>query len=202
MADISAYPLSWATIYPRTPKHQRKEARFEVSFSVARDQLLHELSLLDAFAVVISSNVQLKRDGLPYANFKEPDDPGVAVYFRIKKKNYVLCCDRWLLVKDNLRAIGLHCAAMRGMQRWGVGNVEQAFIGYQALPQANELHEKWWSVLGVRPSASFDEIKLAYRKLARQHHPDNGGTEEQMAAINTAYEQAKITQAKITGKEK
>ncbi|PHM09207.1 J domain-containing protein [Nostoc sp. 'Peltigera malacea cyanobiont' DB3992] len=140
--------------------------------------------------MVISSNVQLRRDGLPYATFREPDDPGVAVYFRIKKKNYALCCDRWLKVKDNLRAIGLHIAAMRGMERWGVGNVEQAFMGYQALPpQTNE--KKWWDVLGVNPRPSDEEIKEAYRKLARQHHPDNGGSADQMAAINASYEQAK-----------
>jgi hypothetical protein len=187
--DISAYPLTWTTIYPRTPQHKRKEARFEVSFAVARDQLLHELKLLDAFAVIISSNVQLRQDGLPYANFREPDDPGVAVYFRIKKKNYVLCCDRWLKVKDNLRAIGLHIAAMRGMERWGVGSLEQAFMGYQALPPQQE--KKWWDLLGVSPRASEEEVREAYLKLARQHHPDNGGSADQMAVINTAYEQAK-----------
>lgn len=193
--DISAYPLTWATVYPRTPQHKRKEARFEVSFAVARDQLLHELELLDAFAVVISSNVQLRRDGLPYANFREPDDSGVAVYFRIKKKNYVLCCDRWLKVKDNLRAIGLHIAAMRGMERWGVGSLEQAFMGYQALPPQQE--KKWWDVLGVSPRASDEEIKEAYRKQAKQHHPDNGGSADRMAAINAAYEQAKQGDYKV-----
>ena len=24
--NISAYPLTWATVYPRTPQHKRKEA--------------------------------------------------------------------------------------------------------------------------------------------------------------------------------
>lgn len=188
--DISAYPLTWATIYPRTPQHKREKARFEVSFAVGRDQLLHDLQLLDAFAVTISSNVPLRQDGLPYASFKEPDDPGVAVYFRIKKKNYALCSDRWLKVKDNLRAIGLHIAAMRGMERWGVGSVEQAFMGYQALPpQFSE--RKWWEILGVDVRASNDEIKAAYLKLARQHHPDNGGSSDRMSTINAAYQEAK-----------
>ncbi|OYE02620.1 hypothetical protein [Nostoc sp. 'Peltigera membranacea cyanobiont' 232] len=58
-------------------------------------------------------------------------------------------------MKDNLRAIGLHIAAMRGMERWGV---EQAFAGYQALPpQASE--RKWWEILGVHVRASDDEVK-------------------------------------------
>lgn len=194
--DISAYPLTWATIYPRTPQHKREAARFEVGFSVARDDLLNELRLLGAKNLVMSSNVPLREDGLPYAKYKEPDDPGVAVYFQIKDKNYALCCDRWLKVKDNLRAIGLHIAAMRGMERWGVGSLEQAFMGYQALPpQANE--KKWWDVLSVSPRASDDEVREAYRKLARQHHPDYGGSPDKMAAINAAYEQAKQVDYKV-----
>ncbi|BDI20955.1 hypothetical protein ANSO36C_67570 (plasmid) [Nostoc cf. commune SO-36] len=84
---------------------------------------------------------------------------------------------------------------MRGMERWGVGSVEQAFMGYQALPPQQE--KKWWDVLGVSPGATEDEVREAYRKLARQHHPDNGGSADQMAAINAAYEQAKQVDYKV-----
>ncbi|MBH8561924.1 J domain-containing protein [Nostoc sp. CENA67] len=191
MNDISAYPLTWATIYPRTSQHKRQTARFEVGFSVARDDLLNELRLLGAKNLVISSNVPLRRDGLPYANFREPDDSGVAVYFQIKDKNYALCCDKWLKVKDNMRAIGLHIAAMRGMERWGVGSVEQAFAGYQALPPSIE--KKWWQILGVDVRASDDEVRAAYRELAKKYHPDGGTSpnNDKMTEINAAYEQAK-----------
>lgn len=192
--DISAYPLTWALIYPRT--HKRETAQFQVNFSVARDDLLNELRLLGAKNVIISSNVPLRKDGLPYANFNEPDDPGIAVYFSLKDKSYALCCDRWLKTKDNLRAIGLHIAAMRGMERWGVGSVEQAFMGYQALPPAVS-ERKWWEVLDVSPRASDDEIRQAYLKLARQHHPNNGGSDDKMAEINKAYEQAKQFDHKV-----
>ena len=30
-----------------------------------------------------------------------------------------------------------------------------------------------YQVLGVRPDASDDEVKRAYRELARKYHPDN-----------------------------
>ncbi|MCC5640283.1 hypothetical protein LC593_31510 [Nostoc sp. CHAB 5844] len=102
-----AYPLEWAIMYPRTQQNQREVARFEVSFSVARDDLLNELRLLGAKNIIISSNVQLRRDGLLLANFKEPTDPGVAVYFNIEDKNYALCCDRWNKVKDNLKLLSI-----------------------------------------------------------------------------------------------
>ena len=43
--------------------------------------------------------------------------------------------------------------------------------------------------LGVPVGAGRDEIRLAYRRLARQHHPDRGGegSAVQMAQINEAW---------------
>ena len=53
-----------------------------------------------------------------------------------------------------------------------------------------------YSVLGVDPGATDEEIKKAYRTLARKYHPDNYQdnpladlAEEKMKMINEAYEQ-------------
>lgn len=48
--------------------------------------------------------------------------------------------------------------------------------------------KNYYDVLGVKKTASQDEIKKAFRKLARKHHPDAGGEEETFKSINEAYE--------------
>ena len=52
-----------------------------------------------------------------------------------------------------------------------------------------------YQTLGVKPDASDDEIKKAYRDLARKYHPDNYQNnpladlaEEKMKEVNEAYD--------------
>jgi hypothetical protein len=183
----AAFPLAWPEGEPRTPPHKRQRARFELRFAAARDDLLEELRRLKARYPVLSTNVSLRRDGLPYASAPPPADPGVAVYFLLDDDQMVFACDKWDKVEDNVRAIGKTIEALRGISRWGARNMmKRAFSAFKALPAAD-----WRSVMGILDAGvTLEQVKARYRELAAKLHPDTGGSHHAMQRLNAAWEQA------------
>ena len=45
-----------------------------------------------------------------------------------------------------------------------------------------------YEILGLPPTCQDDEIKTAYRNLARQFHPDRGGDPQKFREIQSAYD--------------
>lgn len=197
------YPLTWPTGWTRTPAHARKPAPFfatktvygqssswktkeRLSMAQAMERLLGELTRLGARSEVLSTNIELRLDGLPRSNQPAPKDPGVAVYFTLKGQPRCLACDRWTRVEDNVAALAAHIECIRAVDRYGVGTVEQAFTGYAALPA--DAATDWHLVLGVQAHTPTNDVEEAYRRLARQQHPDVGGSTVQMARLNAARE--------------
>lgn len=189
---LEAYPLHWPEGQTRKPTHARRHGPFKVTLGVARDELMTELRLLRAKDVVITSNVPTRRDGLPYADAREPSDPGVAVYFERNGRQYVFACDTFTRFLHNLRAVGMTVGALRAIQRYGATEMlEQAFTGFAALPAAHR-ERSWWEILGVAKDASLEGIVEAHRRLVLVHHPDRGGSGERMAEINRARDEAGV----------
>ena len=54
-----------------------------------------------------------------------------------------------------------------------------------------------YKTLGAGENASQAEIERLYKRLAREHHPDRGGDEERMKAINEAYGVLRDASARI-----
>jgi hypothetical protein len=190
--DITNYPLSWPFGWERTDIYKRRPSQFgRHSIISSARQLSNEIRLMRGRDMIISTNLRVRNDGIPYSNQRVPEDPGVAVYFKWKDKPIVFACDKYRSVEDNLWAIVKHIEALRGQERWGVGSLDQAFAGYAALPDPNA--RPWWEALSVRRDASDEEIRKAYFTLARQYHPDNKetGNEELFVQIQQAYDLAK-----------
>ena len=182
-----AYPLTWPQGWPRSKSPRRSQ--FSGTFAKMRDELMREIKLLGGTYAVLSTNVALRRDGLPYANLAEPSDRGVAVYFLRNGKQMVFACDKWDRVKDNVRAIQKTIEAIRGVERWGASEMmERAFQAFEALPAPKSGH--WADVLGVSRSATRDDVEAAYRKKAKTAHPDTGGSVEAMQKLSEAREAA------------
>lgn len=184
---IEAYPLQWPAGYPRTKNPAR--SKFDTTFAVARNSIMREVKLLGGKAPIISTNIPLRNDGLPYASFKTVSDKGVAVYFTYNNNSVVLACDKWDKIEDNMQAIRKAIDALRSLDRWGVSDIlNRAFTGFVALPDSTKKH--WSEVLCLPRNANESQIKEAYRRLAIETYPDRGGSALRFIEVKEAYEDA------------
>lgn len=196
MNMIEAYPLYWPEGRPRTERYRRERSRFETGFARARNDVSHEVQLMVGRytkpELIISTNIQLRKDGLPLAGRRQPDDVGVAVYFTYRKKQVCFACDRWDKIEHNMQAIAKTIDALRGVNRWGTGDmVEAAFRGFEALPSPDSVNRGWRETLGILPGErALDVIRAAYLRLRSQHHPDKGGDATTFNAVQQAYDLA------------
>jgi hypothetical protein len=158
-----------------------------LDFASARTDVLRQLRLLGALDVVLSSNVPIRKDGLPAVPDREPMDPGVAVYFRREARAYVVACDQFERVRSNLRAIGMTLQALRSIERHGTTSMlEQAFSGFAQLPPARPAGPAWREVLALTGPVTADQVRARVRELAKSLHPDAGGNDEKMREVNLA----------------
>ncbi len=202
---VERYPLFWPNGWKRTNPSERQRGHFakhSTEHTAASDgstskristrpltavdaamRLQREIDRLGGSDGVLSTNLKLRIDGVPTAKQIDPSDPGAAVYFDLNRKPVCLACDKWDRVADNIAAIAQHIDALRRIERYGIGTMEQAFAGYQALPAAMT---DWWIVLDLHPNANLDDVDAAFKRLAFNAHPDRGGSHDQMARLSEA----------------
>ncbi len=192
MSAIDAFPLQWPSHWSRTEYPEYSSFSRNHTIGRARDGVIDELRRMgvDPNTIVISTNLELRKDGLPYANRRVPDDPGVAVYFVRDGRQMCIPCDKWNRIQDNLHAIKLTIEALRGVDRWGAKSMMDAmFQGFEALPAQSQ--HGWWVVLGVERDALKARVRSAYRDAVLAHHPDRGGDPETFYRIQAAYDEFK-----------
>jgi len=199
---IPASPLAWPIGWKRTHASDRTAARFRKASKRQYDgswQAQRDLTIAEAVErvraelqrmgihdddLVISTNLELRLDGLPRSNQREPTDPGVAVYwvdhFDFSQPPRCMAIDRYDRVADNLAAVAATLDAMRAIERHGGAEIlERAFSGLAALPAP--ARPDWRDVLDpADPEGS-------YLRLRSQHHPDRGGDTESFQRVQRAY---------------
>jgi hypothetical protein len=168
-----------------------KLSRFgDRSIAQAREFVFDQVRLMGGKELIVSSNLELRNDGLPRSKQRQPSDKGIAIYFEYKGKPMCFACDKWSAIEDNLWSIGRTVEALRQIERDGSSDMlERAFTGFAALPAP--VGSNWWEVLNITASANKEEIEDAFRSLAKQYHPDMaGGDTEKFIVVQKAYEAA------------
>jgi len=222
MSDAARrYPLSWPIGWKRTPPAERKRADFgktieksyverhydgrpnetktrkskaPLSASDAALRLEAELDRLGAEDAKLSTSQKLRIDGTPRSDLSEPTDVGAAVYFTLNGKARVLACDRWTRVADNIAAIAQHIDALRRIERYGIGDLNQAFAGYAALPPVGGTQGGDWRAeleIASAERLTLEQVEAQYRTLLKRRHPDAGGTHDAVVRLNRARDEAR-----------
>ena len=185
----TAYPLAWPPGFPRTKT--REKGQFKTTLHGALNNVKESLR---RFAVdsgkkleglVISSNYSL--------GVERPNDPGVSVWFTWDALQVCIPVDRYTSVESNLQAIHHVIEARRTELRHGtLALVRASFTGFAALPPPTG-QRTWRAVFGIPEDmpATPSAVEATYRELARARHPDAGGSQEAMAELNIAVEQAR-----------
>lgn len=190
-----AYPLYWPDHWPRTEYPVYSQFRSPTVAS-SRNLVLDELDRLGADRIVISSNMELNKNGYPSAQQRRMNDTGVAVYFHLNGEERCIPSDKYITVEENLHAVGRTIQALRSLERWGTGQImEAAFRGFKALPESIIVGagttRAWYEVLEVSQEASMDVIDAVYKRLLHKVHPDKGGSTAAFSELQKAFKEAK-----------
>lgn len=189
--SVTAYPLCWPAGWPRAARRKVPNQAERAGFAWARTKLSTEVDRLGAADAILSSNCVLNLAGEPRGD-QQPIDSGVALYFTLKGRHMAMATDHYSQVSSNLRRLALAIAYLRGLERHGGGiMVERAFAGFAALPEPGRV-APWRELMGFAPGEEVNDVIIdaRYRVLARQRHPDVGGTDQQMAELNRARDMA------------
>ena len=68
------------------------------------------------------------------------------------------------------------------------GRIRCSLPATRGFTSASMSHSDCCATLGLRAGSNEEQIKQAYRKLAKEHHPDLGGNTDKFVRIQRAYE--------------
>lgn len=199
--NVSNHPLHWPAGWARTASSDQKDANFKhqgrrLTIADGITRVLDALRKMGvpSWNVIISTNMAVRGDGLPYSGRRPPEDAGAAVYWRPDEESEGYQCiaiDQYTRLGDNLAAIAGTLDCLRAIERWGGAKIlQRASAGFKELPGSGSSNPGvWWAVLGVTQGSDFDTVRAAYQQKRKSTHPDHGGTTEQFKAVQQAWRQ-------------
>ncbi|MCK4759954.1 MAG: J domain-containing protein [Candidatus Aminicenantes bacterium] len=190
---ITASPLTWPDGWKRTKTKVRSQFK-SPSIATATRFVIEELGRMGIgdWNIIISTDLKLRQDGLPYSSQKTPEDIGASVWWKDKNDvRRVIALDKYDRIADNIHAIGKTIEAMRGIERWGSGEIlERTFTGFDALPGPDHVIARSWRDVLDYYGDDLKEAEKVYRKARMDAHPDQGGSESAFHEVTQAWEQA------------
>ncbi len=143
----------------------------------------------------------LKKMEVERYDIHEYTGEGSRIAFVRGGREYQFICDEFNNYPDNMRAAerGIHLLWLV-FEDYMVRTADVAvdfgtiFMGFavtdgQKVLAITDGARPCWEILGLEKGATKDEVRARYKVLSKKHHPDKGGGPDEMAMINSAYEE-------------
>lgn len=171
--------------YPSTTAWERRgRYTFRVGWEDTVNLLLDEIDRLDGSNVIIGAGLSqddIRNDGLPRANARQPIHPGIEVSFNTRRGRLVYATDVCEFWQHNVRSIALGLESLRAVDRYGITRKGEQYAGFAQLAAGETPVER-----GQRLVEAAGSLKAAMIR----HHPDHGGDASDLAAV-LAFRDAK-----------
>lgn len=158
-------------------RYRRGRYTFKAGWSNTMLLLGRELDKLGAENVIIAAGfrpIDLRNDGLPRADARDPAHPGIEISFDSPRGRLVYAtdvCERW---EHNVRSIALGLAALRAVDRFGITRRGEQYAGWLQLGSTDDLAERGQRLV---------EIAGGVGQAVKLHHPDLGGDRADWDAV-------------------
>lgn len=193
MIDLRFHPLTEWPAKP-TPANQRGGPySFRAKWNDTLELLEDELNRLKARDVVISVALapeDIRIDGWPRSNAKPPRHPGVILSFDSRHGPLRYLTDRYVDWRHNVRAIALGLGALRAVDRYGITERGEQYVGWKAIPASTSGGESPITLLSkvadIPLALEGTDSRALYRQALKKAHPDHGGSRELLEQVQDA----------------
>ena len=192
MIDLRFHPLN-AWPIASTPTYQRRSrATFKAGWTNTLEMLEDELDKLKAKDIVIEAMLRpedIRIDGWPRSS-ANPSHPGIILSFASKHGPLRYLTDRHEFWQHNLRAIALGLGALRAVDRYGITERGEQYVGWKAIPAKTGGGDFPIALLSrvadIPLALEGTDPKLLYRQALKRAHPDHGGSRELLEQVQDA----------------